>query len=84
MIEITDTSTIPDVLQGAAARYAVRPLLAVPVNSARSCASAGAEITYAAVAQAVYDLTSHYRQAGYGVRCRVGRLLEIRPDHFPH
>ena len=84
MIEITDTSTIPDVFQEAAARYAERPFLAVPANPTRSYASAGVEMTYAEVGEAVRVLASHYQQAGYGVGHRVGLLLENRLDHFLH
>lgn len=83
MIEITDTSTIPDVLQEAAARYAERPFLAVPPIQLDP-PSAGVEMTYAEVAEAVLALTGHYQRAGYGVGHRVGLLLENRLDHFLH
>lgn len=84
MIEITDTSTIPDALQQAASRYAERPFLAFPSNPARAYATTGVEMSYAEVAEAVRVLASHYQQAGYGVGHRVGLLLENRLDHFLH
>lgn len=84
MIDICETSTIPEVFFDAAKAYADRPFLVAPVNPARSYSPEGQTLTYAEVAESVQDLMQRYRQAGYGVGHRVGLLLENRLEHFLH
>ncbi len=84
MIEISETSTIPEVFFAAAKAYAQRPFLVAPANPARAYSPAGQTLTYAEVAEAVQDLMQTYQQAGYGVGHRVGLLLENRLAHFLH
>jgi len=84
MIEISETSTIPEVFFAAAKAYAQHPFLAVPANPARAYAPAGQSLSYAQAADAVQDLIHAYREAGYGVGHRVGLLLENRLEHFLH
>ena len=84
MIDICETSTIPEVFFAAAKAYADRPFLVAPVNPARSYSPEGQTLTYAEVAESVQDLMQRYRQAGYGVGHRVGLLLENRLEHFLH
>ena len=84
MIDICETSTIPEVFFAAAKAYADRPFLVAPVNPARSYSPEGQTLTYAEVAESVQDLMQRYRQSGYGVGHRVGLLLENRLEHFLH
>lgn len=84
MIEISETSTIPEVFFAAAKAYAQHPFLAVPSNPARAYAPDGQTLSYAQAADAVQDLIHAYREAGYGVGHRVGLLLENRLEHFLH
>ena len=84
MIDICETSTIPEVFFAAAKAYADRPFLVAPVNPARSYSPEGQTLTYSEVAESVHDLMQRYRQAGYGVGHRVGLLLENRLEHFLH
>ena len=84
MIDIGETSTIPDVFFAAAKAYAQRPFLVAPANPARAYAPAGQTFSYAQAADAVRDLMQCYRMAGYGVGHRVGLLLENRLEHFLH
>ncbi len=84
MIEISETSTIPEVFFAAAKAYPQQPFLAVPANPARAYAPAGQSLSYAQAADAVQDLIHAYREAGFGVGHRVGLLLENRLEHFLH
>jgi len=84
MIEISETSTIPEVFFAAAQAYAERPFLVVPANPARAYAPAGQSYSYAQAADAVRELMQRYREAGYGEGHRVGLLLENRLEHFLH
>ena len=84
MIEISETSTIPEVFFAAAKTYSKHPFLAAPANPARSYSPEGQTLTYAEVAEKVQDLTQRYREAGYGVGHHVGLLLENRLEHFLH
>ena len=84
MIEITETSTIPEVFFAAANAYSKHPFLAAPANPARTYSPEGQTLTYAEVAEKVRDLTQRYREAGYGIGHHVGLLLENRLEHFLH
>lgn len=84
MIEIDDTTTIPQAFLAACARYATHSLLAVPANPARTYDPEGREISYADAADTVRGLMAHYRAAGYGLGHRVGLFLESRPEHLLH
>ncbi|WP_138516924.1 AMP-binding protein [Rhodoferax bucti] len=84
MIEIDDTTTIPQAFLAACARYATHSLLAVPANPARAYDPEGREISYADAADTVRGLMAHYRAAGYGLGHRVGLFLESRPEHMLH
>ena len=84
MITITQTTTIGDAFERAAAAYGPNSLLAVPANPARSYDPQGREIRYDEAASAVRALMQHYRAAGYGLGHRVGLFLESRPEHLLH
>lgn len=84
MIEIEDDTTIGDAFMRAAAAYASRELLAVPVNPQRAYHAGGCAITYRDAAREVERLEGLYRRAGYGLGHRVAMLLENRPEHFLH
>jgi len=79
-----ESATLGQVLAEATRRWSDNPLLAVPVNPARSYAPEGLEWSYAEVASRVKTLSDLYARAGYGVGHRVGLLLENQPEHFLH
>jgi crotonobetaine/carnitine-CoA ligase len=84
MIEIGDGTTVGEAFSQAAAAYASRDFLVVPVNPQRSYHPGGYTLTYAAAAREVDRLAALYRYAGYGHGHRVAMLLENRPEHFLH
>jgi crotonobetaine/carnitine-CoA ligase len=79
-----EDATIGDTFFQCAAAFGGNAFLAVPANPARAYHPAGVEISYAAAAQAVRELTQHYAAAGYGLGHRVALLLENRPEHLLH
>ncbi len=84
MIGIEDGTIIGDAFFRAAAAYASRELLVVPVNAQRSYHPRGYALTYAQAGREVERLANLYRNAGYGLGHRVAMLLENRPEHFLH
>ena len=84
MIVPSETATIGEIFFDAAQRYADRPLLVAPSNSARAYDPQGRSLSYAEAAHAVRGLMAQYREAGYGVGHRVALFLENRLEHMLH
>jgi len=80
MSEVQDGLTIGEVFASAVASHGDRPFFMVPPNAQRDYFKAGFEITYRDAANRIADLTTAYRDAGYGLGHRVATLLENRPE----
>jgi len=76
--------TVAEAFAATAARYGAHPFLIVPPRAGRDWSPDGAEMGYAAAAQAVAGLQAGYRRAGFGPGHRVALLLENRPAFFLH
>lgn len=67
-----------------ALRFPERPLLAVLPETAAVYGLSPGEISYRDALTRVDTLAAAYREAGYGPGCRVGLLLQNRPDFIFH
>src|SRR5262245_40352599 len=84
MSEVQDGLTIGEVFAAAVSSHGNRPFFMVPPNAKRDYLKAGFEITYRDAARRIADLTTVYRDAGYGLGHRVATLLENRPEFVLH
>ncbi len=84
MSEVQDGLTIGAIFASAVSSHGDRPFFAVPPNEKRDYLPAGFEISYREAGRRVAELSSAYRDAGYGPGQRIATLLENRPEYVLH
>ena len=81
---MTDKTTIAALFRQSARRYAERPFLHAPAETAAIYRLPKSDFTYREAAERVDALVDAYRRLGCAPGCRIGLALENRPEFFLH